>query len=222
MRLPITFFYSFREKETKIGYVFHIDREQFADDQEYDKILPNVREAYLRFIKSAKNEGLEEALDNFLRQISNVAIPDSTFIECASIDLNISAVQIRKAMLSTSYIAERLNIIKRNFRKLKKNDPVEYAESIGELVSLLGSEEAMKILHQNNIKIAQTTLNCLYKVSMLPIDVKKMIKEGKIPLTIAFELPTDDRIKDIAQRISNLRYEEARKLLKQLKRSTED
>jgi hypothetical protein len=222
MRLPITFFYSFREKETKIGYVFHIDREQFADDQEYDKILPSVREAYLRFIKSAKNEGLEKALDNFLRQISNVAIPDSTFIECASIDLNISAVQIRKAMLSTSYIAERLNIIKRNFRKLKKNDPVEYAESIGELVSLLGSEEAMKILHQNNIKIAQTTLNCLYKVSMLPIDVKKMIKEGKIPLTIAFELPTDDRIKDIAQRISNLRYEEARKLLKQLKRSTED
>jgi hypothetical protein len=222
MKLPITFFYSFREKETKIGYVFHIDREQFANDQEYDKILPDVREAYLRFIKSAKNEGLEKALDNFLRQISNVAIPDSTFVECASIDLNISAAQIRKAILSTNYIAERLNIIKRNFRKLKKDDPVEYAESIGELVSLLGSEEAMKILNQNNIKIAQTTLNCLYKVSMLPIDVKKMIKEGKIPLTIAFELPTDDRIKDIAQRISNLRYEEARKLLKQLKRSTEN
>lgn len=222
MRLPVTFFYSFRERETKIGYVFHVDKEQPASDEEYDEILPKVREAYLEFIKRAKSEGLKNTLDNFLRQISSIAIADSTFIECASIDLNINNMQIRKAILSTNYIAERLNIIKRNFRKLKKDDPVEYAESIGELVSLLGSEEAMKILNQNNIKIAQTTLNCLYKVSMLPIDVKKMIKEGKIPLTIAFELPTDDRIKDIAQRISNLRYEEARKLLKQLKRSTED
>jgi len=222
VRLPVTFFYSFRERETKIGYVFHVDKEQPASDEEYDEILPKVREAYLEFIKRAKSEGLKNTLDNFLRQISSIAIADSTFIECASIDLNINNMQIRKAILSTNYIAERLNIIKRNFRKLKKDDPVEYAESIGELVSLLGSEEAMKILNQNNIKIAQTTLNCLYKVSMLPIDVKKMIKEGKIPLTIAFELPTDDRIKDIAQRISNLRYEEARKLLKQLKRSTED
>jgi hypothetical protein len=222
MKLPVTFFYSSREKETKIGYIFHIDREQFASDQEYDKILPNVKEAYLKFIKSVKDDGLKNALDNFLRQISNIAIPDSTFIECASIDLNIGTTQIRKAILSTNYIAERLNIIKRNFRKFKKDDPVEYAESIGELISLLGFKETIEILKHNNIKIAPRTLYEHYKVSMLPIDIKRMIREGKISLSIAFDLPTDDRIRDIAERVSNLKRNEARKILKQLKYNTKN
>jgi len=217
MKLPVTFFYSSREKETKIGYIFHIDREQFASDQEYDKILPNVKKAYLKFIKNARHDGLKKTLDKFLRQISNIAILDSTFIECASIDLNINTTQIRKAILSTDYIIERLNIIKNNLRKLKKNDPVEYAESLGELVSLLGFEGTIKILGRNNIQIGKSTLRSLHKVSMLPINIKRLIKEGKMPLTIAFELPTDERIWEFAKRISNLKYHEARKILKQLK-----
>jgi DNA-directed RNA polymerase subunit H (RpoH/RPB5) len=219
MRLPVTFFYSSREKETKIGYIVHLDRELFASDQEYDEILPYVKEAYLKFIKSAKVDGLKKTLDKFLRQISTIAIPDSAFIECASIDLNFNISQIRKAILSTDYIIERLNIIKNNLRKLKKNDPVEYAESLGELVSLLGFEETIKILGRNNIKIGKSTLRSLHKVSMLPIDIKRLIKEGKIPLTIAFELPTDERIWEFAERISNLKYHEARKILKQLKQN---
>jgi len=215
MRLPVTF-YNSKQYGTLIGEPFPIGRQPFATGREYSEVIPKIKEHYLILVKKAKEEGLRKALDDFLKQISNLAILDASFKKCLAIELGISEDGVEEAFLHTKYVAERLKMLKINYRRIKKTDPVEYAESIGELVSLFGTSKAMDILKQHNFKISYSLLNYLYKVSMMPISVKRLIRERKISLTIAFELPID-QADEIAEKIVGLKFDEARGLIKRLK-----
>jgi len=215
MRLPVAFYNSERYG-TLIGEPFPIGRPPFATGREYSEVIPKVKEYYATLVKKAKEGKLNEALNCFLKQISSLAILDASFKKCLAIDLSISEDVIERALLSTEYIAERLEMLKLNYRKMRKTDPVEYAESIGELVSLFGVRGTLNILRHYNLKMSDSLINYLYKVSMMPINVKRLIKEGKISLTTAFELPIE-QADEIVEKIVGLKFKEARDLIKKLK-----
>lgn len=216
MRIPIAFYKS-EKFGTLIEEPIPLGRQLFATSSEYEETIPKVKKAYETLINEAKNGRLQEALDRFLRNISTFAILDSSFKECFAKELgNVNIGQIEDALLSTRYIAERLEYIKHNFRK-KKENAVDYAECFGEIVSLLGFEKALKLLRKNGLKIGKSTLQALYKVSMMPTWLKRRIGVD-IPLTIAFELPNDVD-DEVINRIAGQKYEEAKRILRELKKS---
>jgi|GEM_PF-7075569 len=216
MRIPVAFYKS-EKFGTLVEEPIPLWRPLFATGSEYEGVIPKIKKAYEILIDEAKNGSLQEALDRFLRSISAFAILDASFKECLAKELggNISVNQIEEILLSTRYIAERLEYIKRDFRK-KKENAVDYAESFGEIVSLLGFKKALRLLRKNGLKIGASTLRALYKVSMMPTWLKRRIGTD-IPLTVAFELPNDVS-EEVVSNIAGLKYEEAKKALKKLKK----
>jgi hypothetical protein len=210
MRLPVAFHNS-ESYGTLIGEPVNFGRPFFGRSEEYEPILLKVKEKYNILLEKSKKD-LKEALADFLKEISPYAIVGYDFILCLSKDLGKEPMEIVKVLLSSSYIKDRLNYIKRNLKRRKEN-PLEYAESFGELVYLLGSKNAYNLLRKNGIKISITTINYLYKVSMMPSKVKALIESGKLLLTVAFELPMEN-LEEAAEKVIDLNFNEARKILK--------
>jgi hypothetical protein len=214
MRLPVTF-YNSKQYGTLVGEPFPLGRPTFATGREYSEVISKVKQYYNVLVKKVIEEGLVEGLDWFLRQISPFAIPDASFKKCLATELGISINEVDRALLTTSYIVERFDTLKSNYRKVRRNS-LEYAESVGELVSLFGIQKVKDMMRRYNLELSDSLLNYLYKVSMMPVSVKRLIKEGKINLTNAFELPIE-RAEEIAEKIAGLKFNEARKILKRLK-----
>jgi hypothetical protein len=214
MRLPITFHNS-KKYGTLIGEPVQFGKPFFAMNDEYEIILPKVKEKYKELLIQGK-KNLRKALDKFLKEISSFAILEFNFIICLSKDLEKDVGEVTEAFLSTEYIDKRISYIKQNYRKMKKENPLEYAESFGELVSLLGLKNTYNFLRRNGIRVGITTLNRLYKVSMMPPTAKKLIEERKLLLTVAFELPMKDT-EEVAEKVKGLSFNEARNVLKDLK-----
>jgi hypothetical protein len=196
---------------TLIGEPVHFGRPFFGKNEEYESVLLKVKEKYNILLEKSKRN-LKEALVDFLKEISPYAIVGYDFILCLSKDLGKEPMEIVKVLLSSSYIEDRLTYIRKNLKR-RKESPLEYAESFGELVSLLGSKNAYNLLRKNGIKISVTTLNYLYKVSMMPSRVKALIESGKLLLTVAFELPMEN-MEEAAEKVVGLNFNEARKILK--------
>ncbi|MEM2173273.1 MAG: hypothetical protein QXS66_08595 [Thermoproteota archaeon] len=211
MRLPVAFHNS-ENYGTLIGEPVQFGRPFFGRSEEYESVIPKVRKSYNELLEKSKRN-LKEALDDFLKEVSSYAIVGYDFILCLSKDLGKEPMEIVKVLLSSIYIKDRLSYIKQNLKK-KKENPLEYAESFGELVSLLGTRNAYNLLRKNGIKISDTTLNYLYKVSMMPSSVKALIESRKLLLTVAFELPMEN-IEEAAEKVVGLSFNEARKILKQ-------
>jgi len=218
MRLPVAFYFS-REYGVIIGEPFKLGKYPFGSERHYSEIIPYIKEQY-RILKNEIHKkglkNLEKALDRFLRNVCSIAILNGSFKTCLAKELGIKVEDIEKTILSTSYVRERITYLRNNFKKIKKDDPIEYAEVFGEFVSLIGFKKSLSFLRKHNLKIGESTLRGLYKVSILPLDVKQMIKERAIPLTIAFELPLESLYEAISA-ISGLGYYEARKVLKQFR-----
>jgi len=216
MRLPIAFHNS-EEFGLLIGEPVKLGKSFFGTSEEYDLIIPKVKEEYGKLLGESGKTTLREALDNFLKKVSSYAILRYDFIYALSKDLNIAVSEIIRHLISTEYVSSIIRDIKKNFRKKVKENPLEYAEEIGEIVALLGVENAYTLLMKNGIRIGKTTLNSFYKVSMLPSKIKKLIKEKKLPLTVAFELP-EERLEETVERVIGLNFAEARKILKEIKK----
>jgi len=215
MRLPVVFHFT-KDYGTIIGEPVIPGRPFFGDESEYEIVLSRVKKCYKKLIEDVSKSGLKEALDTFFRGISSIAIPDESFKICLAKELNTSIERIEKAILSTNYVKERLRFLKKHFKKMRKENPIEYAEGFGELVALIGFKKTLSLLRGNGLKIGETTLRQLYKVSMYPLRVKRKIENREIPLTVAFELPLDS-IEEAAESVAGLKFYEARSVLRKLK-----
>lgn len=206
-------FHKSREYGVLIGEIFPLDRNRFASSEEYDVVIPKVKRAYSVLIEDVNKIGLRKALDKFLREVSQYALLDNSFISCLAEELNLSEKEVVKTIVSTSYFNELLDFLKHSFRKIKKEDAVKYAEGFGEIVSFLGLDRALDLLWKNGIKIGKSTLQALYNVSLMPTWLKKRIGKD-IPLAVAYELPkyVDE---NLVEKISGLHYRDARRFLKE-------
>jgi hypothetical protein len=75
-------------------------------------------------------------------------------------------------------------------------------------------------MNKEGIKIKRSTITALCKIASETPKIKALIREGKLKLTLAFELPNikeKDR-EEIAEQISGVTYEEAKNVLKKMKR----
>lgn len=212
MRLPVTFFHLNDNETARVGEPVDLEKPLYGTAEEYEKLTPYIEEKYRRLLKNSKKD-LGKALDNFLEKTSQKAIVGQDFLDALSKDLAVDEETLLKTLLSTHYLKKRLQYIKRFFKRKKKEDPLEYAESFGQLVALLGPQTTHKLLRENGVETTPTTIKRLYKVSMMPSSVKRWIKEGKLLLTIASELPKDNPEK-AAQKVLNLDCKRAREILK--------
>jgi hypothetical protein len=215
MKLPIAFHNS-KDFGLIIGEPIKLGKPFFGTSEEYKMVIPKIKAEYKK-IEENSGRDLNSVLNIFLKEVSSYAILGYDFIRVLSERLNISEIEIIKVLTSTDYVLSKIEYIKKNFRKRLKENSLEYAEEIGELVSLLGVENTYNLLKKNGIKVGKTTLNCFYKVAMMPSKIKKLIEENKLPLTIAFELP-EEKIEEAAEKVTGLSFIEARKVLKEIKR----
>jgi len=182
-------------------------------------VLQKIELRYNKLLKEVERGcDLIDAIDAFLRDVSGLAIIGSGFIECLASDLRLSRSQIRKAVLSTNYAKNLLSIIKKNQYARKKQDPITYAEACRQLVDLFGLKSTRKILKRTNISLKEDTLRKLCKVAVMPCNVKNAVREGKIPLTLAFQLPflNEEDFEEVLKRISGLSRAEAIKQLRKM------
>jgi hypothetical protein len=187
-----------------------------------NELLPKVDKAYLRLLKRFKEEGnagLGRGLDDFLFTVSEFAMIGGGLIDVLCEDLEADRTMIETIILNTKWLSQVLGNIQKDFRKMKKNDPIKYVEAVSQLIELFGLEKSIEILDRHGITMKKSTASELWKVARYPPEIKKMISEEKLKLTLAFELPKLDesRLEEFAKRLAGKKYKEARKLLKKLK-----
>lgn len=189
-----------------------------------NEILPRVDSEYLKLLEKTKKDGIESLkknLDEFLQITSNYVIIGG-LMQVLSIDLNLSPVFIRDVLISTHWFNNLLSLIKNEYKRVNKQDFVNYAEAVCQIVELIGFRETLRMFRQHGIQMKESTIRSLCRVANETPKIKLLIREKKIPPTIIFELPTVNELKreQIAEEIANLckSYSEAKNYLKKIKK----
>jgi len=212
--------------ERKTGFTAVFDPEDqvyLPDTDTLNEVLPKLDKEYQKLIESysigrtAKTKrNLIDLLDSFLRKISTYVIIKGELLKYIAEDLGLNMNDLKEALKETSWFKEILQCIKREYRRIKKADPVKYAENVCQLVYILGFNNALKMLRKEGIKMGKSTVNGLCRVAGETPKIKKLIRDGKLKLTLAFELPRvrrEEREK-IAEELCFLSYAEAKKRLR--------
>ncbi len=139
-------------------------------------------------------------------------------IQVLSSDLNISPAFLKDLLISTQWFNDLLYLVKNEYKRVNKKDFVNYAESVCQIVELIGFRETLRIFRQHGIQMKESTIRSLCRVAYETPKIKSLIREKRIPPTIIFELPTLDELKreQIAEEIANFckSYSEAKSYLK--------
>jgi hypothetical protein len=162
-----------------------------TDKKITDEILPKIEIAYANLVKQIKDgKDVRMAIDEFFQQI-----PDRICVgnlgSCLVEDLNLKPAEVWTAMTKTCWAQELISLIKREFRKRKKDDPIKYCEAVLKLVENFGLNGTKILLHNNGINTGTSTLEALCKVAMDSPKVKRLIRQGKIGLTDMFWIKGD-------------------------------
>jgi hypothetical protein len=187
-------------------------------------VLPRVDSEYLKLFEKIKSNGtgsLKDNLEEFLQTTSKYVIIGG-LIKVLSSDLSISPIFLKDRLISTQWFNDLLSLIKSEYKRVNKKDFVNYAESVRQIVELLGFKETLRIFRQYGIQIKESTIHSLCRVASETPKIKSLIREKKIPPTIIFELPIVDELKreQIAEEIANScrSYSEAKNYLKKIKK----
>jgi len=208
--------------EEKTRSVILYDAKAYIPKSEIiNEILPTVDKEYLELLEKSHKEGLGKLKDNldiFMRNISNHVIIGG-IKETLSHDLQISMDTIEEVLLSTKMIQELIDYVRKEFRKVNKEDFVTYAESTRQLVELFGSKKTLSLLHKRGINMKKRTLDALCKVACETPKIKRMIRDKSIVPTLVFELPriNEDEREKVAERLASKTYAEAKEYLKKVK-----
>jgi len=100
-----------------------------------------------------------------------------------------------------------------SFRRTGKfSNPIVYAESANYLVEKYGSAE----LVAHRLDVGTETIRALAKVAKMPANVKKLISDGKLLLTVAFDLlPFEpQRQVELAEEVKGLAFKDARAVIR--------
>lgn len=208
------------QKLTRSLVRFDVESRTYNPNSEsINRTLPIVDREYGLLIQRSKEKGLTNALDQFFQNVSDLAIVGSGLIEALASDLNQDPKTIVNALLETTWLKSNIEYIKSEFRRMKKKDSIKYVEAVRQIVDTFSSDYAMQLLKQEGISIKRSTLAALCRVANETPRIKALIKEGKLKLTIAFELPNvaeKDRER-ITEEISMMSYEAQKRYLRKVK-----
>lgn len=187
-------------------------------------ILPRVDSEYLKLLEKTRRNGTESLknnLEEFL-QITSEYVVIGGLIQVLSSDLSLSPVFLKDLLISTQWFNNLLYLVKNEYKQVNKKDFVNYAESVCQIVELVGFKETLRIFRQHGIQMKESTIRSLCRVAYETPKIKSLIREKRIPPTIVFEFPTVNELKreQIAEEIANLckSYSEAKNYLKIIKK----
>ncbi|RLI81070.1 hypothetical protein DRP04_06940 [Archaeoglobales archaeon] len=189
-----------------------------------NRVLREIEAKYSDFLELYEDNGynVRDSLDWFFHEIWNYSIiRGENLPDILSEDLKVRKSKIKREILNTLWFKDLVDYTKKNCRKLKKSDPVTYAECIRQLVELLGKNEVLNLLKKQGVKIGKTALEGLARVGGETPKIKQLIREGKLPLTLAWELPRVDgeEREKIAEELVQLKnYRKQKERLKEIKK----
>ncbi|MEM2129284.1 MAG: hypothetical protein QXZ70_01665 [Candidatus Bathyarchaeia archaeon] len=208
------------QKLTRALVPFDVESRKYNPNSEtINKILPIIDKEYSLLIEGSREKGLTSALDQFLQDVSSIAIVGHGLISALTSDLNEDSKSIVSALLETTWFKSSIEYVRSEFKRMKKRDSIRYAETIRQIADIFGSDYAMRIFKQKGVSIKRSTLAALCRVAGETPRIKTLIREGKLKLTIAFELPNiaeKDRER-IAEQISMMNYEKQKRYLNKIK-----
>lgn len=187
-----------------------------------NEIVPKIDQEYHALVERCRENEVPAALDEFLETVSSFAVVSDGLKEVLASDLGKDLDSIEKALMETKWFRSTISYVKSEFRKAKKTDPIEYAESMRQMIGLFGLNKALSLLNKNGVRIKDSTARALRRIASETPKIKALIREGKLKLTIAFELPAieeKEREKIAAQAASLESYDKQKKFLKKVKQN---
>jgi hypothetical protein len=210
-------------ERTIFAVAFDEKREPYNPESRIlNEVIPYVNDNYSELLdtyRDNKFKSLGIFLDFFLKTISEYIIISGKFHEIIAQDLNLKYEKVEKELYETSWFKELIHYVIQDFRKKKKVDPIKYAESIRQLVELMGIEKTLDLFEKNGVKIGRSTIRGLARIGGEIPEIKELINGGKLRLTLAWEIPPidrDERVK-LAKKLSSLSYVKGKEYLKSMK-----
>lgn len=204
------------KSETVVAISFNNVNRYFPDTTSINKIIPEIEKEYKKLLTSVNGSNKSDQMTKFFENTQENAIVGLGLINCLKSDLKISNREAIQLILDSKFISEIIGFIQNQFRKSRKDDPIKYVESCHQLIDLFGFQNTIKIFKKNGIKMGNSTLQALYKVSLKSPQIKEMIHKRELLLTVAFEIPQiDEEMQiEIAKAMKNKNYSDAKKIAK--------
>ena len=211
------------EKLTRSVVPFDVDDVlYFPKDDTINEVLPRIDKEYHKLVNAFQNEGLEtfpSALDKFFMNTSRFAIVGGLMAGLLS-DLDIDVNVIERAFRTTDWYRQTIVCIQSEFRKNRKVDPINYAESVRQLIEVFGLTYALASLAKEGVGMKKSTAMALCRIGGETPTIKNAVRKG-LKLTIAFELPNinQEERERLAEELVSKSYAEAKRYLKEWKAS---
>jgi len=191
----------------------------FPSNISIDQLVSEIEGKYETLVQRVQADGvrtLPEAVNTFLEHVSQDAIIGG-LLEVLTEDLRLDSKMIWKSLIKVSWIQQLLKYVKKEFRKVKKDDPIKYAEGACQLVELLSPGTARALLRVHGVSIGESTLSGLCRVALETPKIKGLIRQGKLKLTVAFELKgASEERERFAEEIASKSFKDATKYLRKL------
>lgn len=187
-------------------------------------VLKEVGTKYNKFLELYNKDcDIRESLDWFFQEVwKRSIIRGDGLIDILSKDLKVKKSDIEKEIVNTHWYRSLLSCIRENSRIQKNKRPIKYAECIRQLVELVGKKNALKILNKNEVNLGKTAIENLSRFGGELPEIKQLVREDKLKLTIAWELPRvgeEERLK-IAEELACLgTYQEQKERLKEIRKN---
>ena len=190
------------------------------DTDVINRLLPIIDREYEELIEECRRTNVVDALDRFFDATSSIAIVGDSLEAALAGDLEKDIKEIETALIETRWFKSTLQRIKNQFRKSRKNDPVNYAESVRQIVDVFGLRKSIFLLNTNGVKLKRSALAALCRIANETPKIKSLIRNEELKLTIAFELPNveEHERERIAEQVSSFKtYDEQKNFLKKVK-----
>lgn len=182
-------------------------------------LLPKIDDEYRLLVEKCRDKGIPESLDRFFENVADLAVVGEGLKEMLALDIDTNVAAIEKALMETQWFKSAIEYIHKESRKAKKIDPIKYAESVRQISDIFGPAKTMYLFSKSKIALRKSAIVALRRIANETPKIKTLIKEGKLKLTIAFELPNveEGKREKIAQKIATARsYERQRRLLRKM------
>jgi hypothetical protein len=200
---------------------FDIESHSYNPDSDViNQLLPTIDHEYEKLIEECRNTDIVDALDHFFEATSSIAVVGDGLKEALALDIEKDVQEIENALIETKWFKSTLEYVKHQFRKARKKDPIKYAESVRQIVDVFGPHRSIYLLNMNRIRLKRSALTALCRIANETPKIKALIRDERLKLTIAFELPNveEQERERIAEQVSIFKnYDEQKDFLRKVK-----
>jgi hypothetical protein len=205
------------EKLTRSFIPFDVEgRGHTPNSDTINEILPRVDDEYRLLIQECKEEGISKSLDQFFEHVSDIAVVGEGLREMLALDTGTNIAVVEKALTETQWFKSTSDYIQKESGKARKKDPIRYAESVRQITDVFGHSKAATLFARNGIRLKKSAIGALRRIANETPTIKRLVSEGKLKLTVAFELPSieESEREKIAERLAELdSYSKQKQLL---------